>query len=371
MKIAFLLHTYFPYGGLQRDLFAVASRCAEAGHEVRIHAQRWEGERPAGCDVNCLPVNGRSNHARAQRFAAEAVAAAEAWDADRIVGFDKMPGLDLYFAADPCLVDKAHGERSRLYRLTPRFRQFAAMERGVFGSEASTRILLLDGRQEPVYRRWYDTHPDRFVHLRPGVARDRRMGADADALRRAGRAALGVADETHLLLLLGSDFHRKGADRAICALAALPADVRERTRLLLVGADSPKRMQRLASRLRVADAVEFSPGREDVPMLLQAADLLLHPARVENTGTVLLEALVAGLPVLTTAACGYAPHIDSAAAGVVLREPFRQAALEAALLRMLAQGRGNFRRRALAYAANTDLYGMHDQVLKEIEVGYE
>jgi hypothetical protein len=42
---------------------------------------------------------------------------------------------------------------------------------------------------------------------------------------------------------------------------------------------------------------------------LLGADLLIHPAYNENTGTVLLEAVVAGLPVLTTAVCGYAHYI--------------------------------------------------------------
>jgi UDP-glucose:(heptosyl)LPS alpha-1,3-glucosyltransferase len=42
---------------------------------------------------------------------------------------------------------------------------------------------------------------------------------------------------------------------------------------------------------------------------------------------VLLEAVVAGLPVLTTAVCGYAHHISDADAGVVVAEPFTQHAL--------------------------------------------
>ncbi len=371
MRIVFILHRYFPYGGLQRDLFAVASLCAAAGHQVRIHAQRWEGPEPAGCEVQCLPVAGRSNHVRARRFAALAVEKAEAWNPDRIVGFDKMSGLDVYFAADPCFIDRAHGERSRVYRLLPRCRQFSALERGVFGPDSSARILLLDGRQEPVYRRWYGTESGRFVHLPPGVAPDRRAGPEADELRQEGRSELGIDDDTRLLLMLGSDFHRKGCDRALRALAALPQDVRAQTRFLVVGADAPKRMQRLATRLKLGNSVQFSPGRDDVPRLLQAADLLLHPARTENTGTVLLEAMVAGLPVLTTAACGYAPHIDSASSGIVLREPFRQAALDAALVRMLVQGKANYRRRALAYAARNDLHGLHARVLAEIEAGHE
>ena len=51
---------------------------------------------------------------------------------------------------------------------------------------------------------------------------------------------------------------------------------------------------------------------------------MVHPAHNENTGTVLLEAIAAGLPVLATDVCGYADHITAAEAGTVLDSPFDQ-----------------------------------------------
>ena len=55
---------------------------------------------------------------------------------------------------------------------------------------------------------------------------------------------------------------------------------------------------------------------------MAAADLLVHPARYDTAGTVILEGIVNGLPVITTAACGYARHVEAANAGSVLKEPF-------------------------------------------------
>lgn len=62
---------------------------------------------------------------------------------------------------------------------------------------------------------------------------------------------------------------------------------------------------------------------------MSAADLLLHPAVQEAAGIVLLEAIVAGLPVLTTEVCGYAHYINAAQCGVVIPEPFAQEVLNA------------------------------------------
>lgn len=44
----------------------------------------------------------------------------------------------------------------------------------------------------------------------------------------------------------------------------------------------------------------------------------------EAAGIVLLEAITAGLPVLTTAVCGYAHYIVDANCGEAIAEPFRQ-----------------------------------------------
>jgi UDP-glucose:(heptosyl)LPS alpha-1,3-glucosyltransferase len=367
VNIALVLLRYFPYGGLQRDMLQTAELCRDAGHRVRILAGRWEGPRPEGIEVELLPVRGRTNHGRARDFARRLQARLAVAPPDRVLGFDKLPGLDLYFAADPCFVDRARRRRSPLYRLTPRYRTFASLERALFGPEATTRILLLDPRQQVVYRHWYGTGEDRFVQLPPGAARDRAAGADAGSLRSRGRAEFGVGEDESLVLLLGSDFRRKGLDRAIRALADLPETTRRHTRLLAVGQDDPRAERALARRLGVADRLWVQSGRDDVPVLLQAADLLIHPAREENTGMVLAEALAGGLPVLCSGACGHARHVRASGAGSVLPEPFRQQDLDAALAGLLADDREPLRARALDYAGRTDLHSMHERILEALE----
>ena len=73
--------------------------------------------------------------------------------------------------------------------------------------------------------------------------------------------------------------------------------MRARTRLVAIGRDKPGEYQRLARRLGVAERFTILPGRDDIPRFLQGADLLLHPARYENTGAVLIEAVVIVLAV--------------------------------------------------------------------------
>jgi len=203
--------------------------------------------------------------------------------------------------------------------------------------------------------------------LPPGIALDRRRGPDADELRKAARAEFGIDEHDQLVLLLAANFELKGLDRAMQAVAALPNAMRQRTHLLAVGQAPDKHWQQLAVKSGIAARVTMVPGREHIPPLLQAADVLLHPARRDTTGTVLLEALVSGLPVICTETCGYAHHIQAAGCGQVLKEPFAQRALNDSLRDLLSGDTSSLQAAALRYAQQHDLHSMHEMICRAIE----
>ncbi|MDP4456097.1 glycosyltransferase, partial [Escherichia coli] len=138
----------------------------------------------------------------------------------------------------------------------------------------------------------------------PGIYPDRKYNAQIPNSREIYRQKNGITEQQNLLLQVGSDFGRKGVDRSIEALASLPESLRHNTLLFVVGQDKPRKFEVLAEKLGVRSKVHFFSGRNDVSELMAAADLLMHPAYQEAAGIVLLEAIAAGLPVLTTAVCG-------------------------------------------------------------------
>jgi UDP-glucose:(heptosyl)LPS alpha-1,3-glucosyltransferase len=366
MKLALLLFRWFPHGGLQRDCLAIAKALAARGHQVEIVCGAWDGPRPAGIAVRVLGFGGLTNHGRNRRFAARAAAALARDGCDRVVGFDRMPGLDVYYAADRCFVAEARAKHGIIYRLTPRHRAIAAFERAVFGRDAATHVLLLHEKQAEPYQAVYGTQGERLHVLPPSIARDRVRPTDADAQRAAARAELGLADDQFLLLLIASRYRTKGVDRAIAAVAALAPALRARASLLVIGSDDRGPYEALARRLGV-DA-RLIDGRDDIVRFLCAADLMLHPARAENTGTVLLEALLCGLPVLCAGVCGFAPHVARAEAGIVLDEPYDEARCAQALGQALDRAAlARWSANALAYARARDLHGGIDEAVRLIE----
>lgn len=130
----------------------------------------------------------------------------------------------------------------------------------------------------------------------------------------------------------------KGQHVAIEALASLPAATLVIAGDALFGEqDYAADLRAQAERLGVADRVRFLGHRADVPLLMQAVDVMVHPSVApEPFGRTLVEAMAARVPVIATDA-GAAPDIlDHGACGTLV-PPGDAGALAAALDHMLAR----------------------------------
>ncbi len=362
MRLAFVLFTWFPHGGLQQDLVKIVRACQERGvRDISIFCMAWSGERLADVETIVVPAQGWSATAKRGAFA-RYVAEHVSGRFDKVVGFNRMPGLDYYYAADLCFAAKARGQRGFWYRLLPRTRQYLAFEEAVFGREAQAIALLLSPMQRVQYQRYYATPDARLVDLPPGIRREHRAGDDAAELRRSFRAEYNIADDELVVLQVGSSFRTKGVARSLIALAVLPPDLKKRVRYFLVGRDDPSPWMKRAAAVGIEKQVTIVGALGGIPRFMQGADVLLHPSLAESAGMVLLEAVVAGLPVLTTASCGYAFHVEAAQAGLVCPEPFSQEVLNLALVSMLQADRSAWRANGIRYGQQHNLYDMPQTV---------
>jgi UDP-glucose:(heptosyl)LPS alpha-1,3-glucosyltransferase len=327
MKFAFIIFKYFPFGGMQRDMLRTANELLKRGHTVEVFTMSWQGEMPKGVQVHVLPQSGLFNYQRYQKFIDATFSKTQGFD--YIFGYNRMAGLDAHFAADPCFIERAHKQRSYLYRLLPRFKWFAACENAVFSSQSATEILAVSLAEKPHFQRWYGTQDSRFHYIPPCLLPERFALKPKAEARAYLRQQFNFAMDDFVYLLTGSGFAMKGLDRAILALKALPEELRANTRLIAVGQDNPKQFTNLAKKLGIAENVVISKGRPDIPQLMQGADVCVHPAYRENTGLVILEGMASATPMLVTASCGYAHYVRDAEAGLVCEMPFEQTHFDA------------------------------------------
>lgn len=112
-------------------------------------------------------------------------------------------------------------------------------------------------------------------------------------------AAAGIPADAPLALAVGRLIAQKDHATLLRAFARVNSALPE-ARLAILGSGPLEAETRtLAGELGLADAVTM-PGRTDISDWLERADVFVHTSRWEGFGIVLLEAMLAGLPVVAT-----------------------------------------------------------------------
>lgn len=231
---------------------------------------------------------------------------------------------------------------------------------------AAARTIALSSAQH----RWYQEltgSADRVVVLPNGVADP---GIPDPAESRRVRAELGVRAGQPLVVTASLMRPEKGHRLLLDAVSRLPADVHPFVALAGDGELRGELQARVDADPALRQRVHLLGYRGDVPRLLGAADLVLHPSLADALPTTVMQGLAVGVPVLATDVGGI-PDIVGDAAGVLV--PTDPDALAAALTRLLADdvsrarmgaaGRARFLDRFEAVAWAGRLRALYETVL--------
>jgi glycosyltransferase involved in cell wall biosynthesis len=207
--------------------------------------------------------------------------------------------------------------------------------RWAFRSSAATVAVSHDTKR----------HLDTELGLSPTRVRVVQNGVPVRAGNRSKvRAELAVPDDHVVILAVGSLVPRKGHAVLIEALATIGAG----PWMLMIAGNGVER-ERLETRIAakgLASQVKLLGHRDDVPDLLAACDVFAMPSLWEGLPLALLEAMLAGKPVIASRTSGIPEAVNDGQDGLlttpgdvaelatalrsVLADPARRAALGAA-----------------------------------------
>ena len=357
MNFAFCIFKYFPFGGLERDFTRIIQACQQNGHDIDVYTMKWEGEKPENLRITLIPSKGLTNHSRCNHFVKRFFSIIKTKNYNAIVGFNRMPKLDIYYAGDICYKDNVHNQHNFLYKLTKRYRVYSKFENAVFSRKSKTHIMYIAENVKGTYVKYYDTQKERFHFLTPGIDKKRIAIKNPKSAREKIRKLYKITEQQKIILFIGSNYKFKGLDRSILALASLPENLRKNSFLWVIGRGNDEHYIPLLKKHSIQNNVNFIGTTNEVPEFMAAADILIHPAYREAAGLVLIEAIIANLPVLTTDTCGFAYHVQNSKAGKVIDSPFQQRALNKSLYEMFDdKNYDEFRENAKKYASQKDLY---------------
>ncbi|WP_144153536.1 glycosyltransferase family 4 protein [Paraburkholderia sp. BCC1885] len=165
------------------------------------------------------------------------------------------------------------------------------------------------------------------------------------AAAQGDRAKFNLPAEAFLLLFVGDlRTPRKNLGTVLEALRHLPAHVHIAVAGYLPGSPYPEQ----ARALGIADRVHFLGLVKEMPVLMHSVDAFVFPSRYEAMSLSLLEAMAAGLPVVTARTAGGA-EIITPDCGIVLDDPDDPKALAGAIAQLAGS---DDVRRAMGVAAN-------------------
>lgn len=354
MKLALIRRQFSATGGAEMYLQRLLEALAQAGHELHLLTESWDQKLP-GVSLHQLPSGG-SRAERPVRFADAVQRELAGHKFDCVFSLERTRQQDVYRAGDG--VHRVWLQRRKQFAPVWKkpFVGLGAFHRNVLQLEAETfdprntrRIIVNSEMVKGEILENFSFPSDRIHLVRNGVELARFQGGDRSAVRRQ----FGVSDDDFLLLFVGSGWERKGLKYLLAALRSihqygfaqgLAEGIRqfgevahevvpqlEITELIPNAGGSSPHLQPEKLKLLVIgkgtkplDAPRnaiFAGSMTNVENAYAAADLFVFLPIYEPSANVVIEALAAGLPVVTTAQNGASEMIEETVNGTVIENP--------------------------------------------------
>jgi glycosyltransferase involved in cell wall biosynthesis len=317
---------FTPHGGMDRANYALARYLALSGRDVHLIAHRVSPDlaslagvtvhhapRPLGSHLLGAPFLSRAASSVARRLGPPARLLSNGGNTCW-VGPTWIHYLHAAYAPDV-----ASGPLARLLAAAGRRRYLSQEARTIAAAPA---IICNSARTAADVRRSYAVDPSRVHVVYYGVDPEA-FAAVTPAARADARTALGMDASAPLAIFIGAlGDRRKGFDALFDAWRRLCADAAWDVNLVIVGVGAEvDAWERRADAAGLGRRFTFLRFRSDIPRVLAAADVLVHPARYEAYGLGVHEALCRGLPVIVSAGAGVAERLPDDLRPLTLPDP--------------------------------------------------
>jgi UDP-glucose:(heptosyl)LPS alpha-1,3-glucosyltransferase len=316
--VALVRSRFDAFGGAERFVQAAVAALSAQGASLTLVTRRWPENEGEAIVLDPFYVGSLW---RDRGFARAVCAELPKRHFDLVQSHERIPCCDVYRAGDGVhaewLAQRARVQ-SPLARLatslSPHHRYLLEAERQLFTSPRLRAVICNSEMVRGEIARRFATPAENLVLIRNAVDGARFHPGLRDEMGAAVRGQVKIPPGATVFAYVGSGFERKGVGPFLQALARR----REPAWAVVIGKDkNAHRYGRLAVKLGIAGLVRFVGSVSDVRPFLAAADAFVLPTLYDPFPNAVLEAMAAGLPVVTSTRCGAAEIVAEGETGFV------------------------------------------------------
>ncbi len=371
MKILIIAGSFNKYGGISRYAVELAERFVE-NHEVHLLVTDYDYEIPE-LFIHKKPIIRRpfwlkigSNAYYNRKYSRKIKSK---YDIDIIYSQGaESPECDV-LRTPSChkeWVKQYNRGKGRPFSINPLDHVVLPIEKHVL-ERGCKKIVANSNRVRNEILSNYNVSEEKVLTIYNGINLD--MFKMDPKMREKSRELLCINESDSVLMFAGHEFGRKGLQYIISSLPSL----KENVKLLVVGKDGPNYFRNMASKLNVDNRIIFTGLSRNIEEYYAASDVFVFPTLYEPFGFVILEAMSAGLPVITSKLAGASELITDGHDGILLEDPTDSSEIadKISLLlgspRMMMQMGRNGRRTAEKHSWDEvakKMLGVYEEVLK-------
>ena len=349
MKIALAIENFSRYaGGAEAYAVALADTLVREGFDVHLYGHSWDGE-PAGAAfhrIRRLP-KWIPPSARLLDFALQHKSMTSTQGFDVILGFGNTVAMNVYQSHggvhNVSNIRKLRAVSNPLLRFlkklallsSPKYHTRAWIESAPFRMKQRPVIIAISEMVRQDMADYFAINSDEIKLIYNGIdyAKFSTLGSGG---RNSLREQLGF-DKEILFLFMAYDFRKKGVSYLVEAAGKLRQNIAAGAfGVVIVGGPPSLQIRRMVKQLKLSDTVVFPGPTTEPEAYYHACDVFILPTFYDACSLVVLEAMAAGLPAITTVFNGAAGIITEGRDGVVLKDPRNTDEMSEAMLRFLS-----------------------------------
>lgn len=329
-----LLYTDTPlFGGAEKQLISLAKNLNKSKFEPIIVCRHLETLQLLIDEANQLKIktyliNSKSKHSLSNLTEFNKIIKTEKPDLIHVQAWNPMAGKFAIMAARQKKIPLIVTEHDPFPLNWPKsiYKKWA--------NQKVAKMITVSHANQKMLEEIYPEMIGRLTTIHNGI--EKFASINESKRQQIRREIFKAGPETKVILGVGTLHERKGFKYLIGAYAKIHKDF-SNSRLVIVG-EGPERnsLENLIKNLSLSDKVFLIGQRDDVPDLMQSANLMVLPSLKEAFGLVLIEAMHAGLPIIASQVGGI-PEIIMDQKNGILIEPANKNSLVKALNKLLSK----------------------------------